>query len=159
MEMKSNSALNVVRSAIGSYKSEAEEWKRNHHEAIQCYDFEDFLQVGIGLFHAITEFDERHRGRVLAGDVEFDPGHSHEIRSAYTWWLEPCDDITAHLTMLRQKFGDVKNAEEFLSLCREARGIVTDDVEFFSNEALVALRDEAIDEHKAGMTSECGSWK
>ena len=154
---KSSSAFKVVRSAIGSFKIEADEWKWDHDAAMKCYEFEDFLLVGIALFDAITQFDERHRARVLSGEIEFDPDHSELVREAYKWWLEPSGSIAAHIAKLRAQYGEVKNAEKFLSLCREAKGILTDDAAFFSGDALVALRDEAIDEHRAGKTSECGT--
>ena len=157
MPSKSSSAFKIVRSAIGSYNIEADEWKRDHDEAMKCYDFEDFLLIGIGLFNAITDFDERHRARVLSGEIEFDPDHGELVRHAYSYWLEPCDDIAAHINKLRAEFGEVKNSEKFLSLCREAKGILADDANFFSGEALVKLRDEAIDEFRDGESLEYGS--
>ena len=151
-----SSAFKVVQNAIGSYKIEAAGWKRDHDAAMKFYDFEDFLLVGIALFDAITQFDEKHRSRVLSGESPFDPEHTQTIQGAYRWWLEPCEKITVKLEELRAEFGPIKNSEEFLSRCREAKGILTDDAEYFTDKALIALRDEAVGEFRAGNTIECG---
>jgi len=152
---KSSRAFKVVRNALGSYQIEAEEWKRDHFVAMKCFEFEDFLLVGIGLFDAITDYDERHRARVLSGETEFDPEHSELIKEAYRWWLKPCREIRVEIEKFRKQFGEVKNSDKFLSRCREAEGLLTDDAVFFSGEDMITLRDAAIDDHRAGDTIEC----
>lgn len=155
---KDSKAFNVVRGALKSYDDEAETWKVYHDHAMKCYDFEDFLGVGIALFDGITDFDERHRARVLANEVEYDPEHSATIKDAYRWWLRPCEHIQAKIDSLRADFGILKNAEEFLSRCREAKGILMEDAEFFTGETFIELRDEALDEFRAGNSIE-RSWR
>ena len=152
---KLSKTFNVVRQALKSYDDQGEGWKDEHREAMWCYDFEDFLAMGIALFDGITDFDERHRMRVLANEIEYDPEHNEIIKEAYREWLRPCENITKVLGSLTNRFGDVKNAKEFLSRCREARGILTEDSKFFISDTLVDMRDSAIDDLRMGSTFEC----
>ena len=151
------SAFGVVRSAIHAYRRESRKdaWKADHNAAMKCFDLEEMLWVANGVYDAITHFDETHRGRVLSGEIEFDPDHSGLIRQAYAWWLGPCDVFQAAINKYRGRFGNVTNSEEFLSRCREAKGILTDDSEFFAGDPIIALCDEAVDDFRAGNTIEC----
>lgn len=151
--MSTTDAFKVVQDALSSYN---ERWKEDYEAAMKCRDLEDWLYVGNGIFDAITRFDEKHQGRVFSGEIEFDPEHESLIKEAYRWWLGPCADFTSQIESLRRQNFDVNNSEQFLSNCREAMGILTDDAEFFDSEALIALRDEAIDEHRAGDSLEFG---
>ena len=155
---KNNSAFQVVRIAIASYRRQArkESWKADHDAAMKCYRFEEMLWAANGVFDAITQFDENHRARVFSGEIEYDADHSGVIKEAYRWWLGPSEGFKQAIERYRGRFGEVSNSEEFLSRCREAQGILTDDAEFFSGDALTQLRDEAIDAFRAGQTSECG---
>lgn len=149
----STNAFDVVQSALNSYN---ESWQPDHAKAMACRDLEDWLIVGIGLFDAITTFDERHQLRVFSNDIPFDADHASIIKNAYRWWLGPCDAIDAEITQLEKADFEVDHAQVFRSKCREAKGILTEDAEFFNSEALIALRDEAIDEHRAGNSLEFG---
>lgn len=149
----SNSAFKVVQDALASYN---EPWKPDYEAAMDCRDVEDWLYVGNGIFDAINSFDEKHQLRVMRGELEFDNTHNEKIREAYRWWLTPCEALATRIESLRKSGFNVDHAEQFLSNCREAKGILTDDAEFFKNESLVNLRDEALDEHRAGESIECG---
>lgn len=149
-------AFHVVQDAITSYAEGVESWKSAYVAAMKCRDLEDWLYVGNGIFDAITAFDEKHQFRVLSGEIEYDPAHNELIKSAYKWWLGPCEVLSTEINSLRAQGFLVDNSEAFLSNCRESTGILTDDAEFFDSEALIALRDEAIDEHRAGESLEFG---
>jgi len=151
----SGAAFAVVRDAIESYQRHAENepWKIDHDAAMKCYDLEEMLWVGNGIFDAITQFDENYRARCFAGVTEYDTNHPNTIKEAYAWWLRPSKKIRADIEKCLQRFGHVENSEGFLSRCREAEGILTEDASFFTG--LVNLRDEAIDDLRAGNVSEC----
>jgi hypothetical protein len=149
--MSITNAFSVVQDAICSYN---ERWKMDYKAAMKCRDLEDWLYVGNGIFDAITSFDEKHQSRVFKGEIEFDPDHAELIKQAYSWWLGPCEELCAKIKLMHDQHFEVNNSAQFLSNCREAKGILTPDGEFFNHEDMVALRDMAIDEHRAGQSLE-----
>ncbi len=139
-----NSVLRVVKSAVQSYSEESENWKRDHCEVRQCWEFEDFLEAGVKIFDALSEVDEKYRGRVLAKKIAWDPEIQDVIKRAYGIFADACPPVLDKIKEFEDKFGKIEHAEQFRARCREAHGILTDDATFFG-EGLVPLRDSALD--------------
>ena len=137
-------------------KTIGEQWKANHIEAMGCYHFEDLLLYCIEAFERINREDEAWRGEVLNTPERYNAETEHLIDSLYRQWLGLCENFLKPLKELQGKF-DVAHADRFLGCIREAKGMQTEDSEFFSGDALVDLCDDAIDEHKKGETLD-GSW-
>lgn len=146
--------MRYVRTNLRMYERDSERWKTDHREAMALYDFEDYLQFGIDVFDGITHWDEAWSLRVHKGLAPYRPEHESTIREAYGRWLRPCEAIEQVLRQFEAKFGQVKHAEEFRRRCREAYGIAANDAEFFRDDALVSLRDDAVDEHRRGETTD-----
>jgi hypothetical protein len=141
---------NVIRRRLSAYAEESELWNRDHRLAMASADFEDHLAFGLKLFDRITEIDQSWRREVFSGMVDYDSGFDAEIRELYEAWNKPCDLNEAVLSWLESRFGPVNHAEEFRSHCREVKGILTPDDQFFADEKLVDLRDQAIDDLRGG---------
>jgi hypothetical protein len=58
--------------------------------------------------------------------------------------------IEKDLVPLYERQHDTHGAEEFRKCCRELRGILTPDKDFFDDDALAALRDQALDQLAGG---------
>ena len=151
-----NDALALAQDKARVYREESELWKRDHALAMAYYNFRDFLEFGINLFDSITKIDEDWRLRVLKHELEYDPAVANRILDVYKMLLEPCAEIERIIPLLEQRFGSVANAAEFRSRCREARGILTPDGQFFAGDALVSLCDAAIEENRKGEAFDVG---
>ena len=148
--------LQYARAGLRLFGHDTEHWKTGHTDAMACYEFEDHLQSGIEIFDSITRFDEDRRLRVLKGQIPYDASTEQQIQGLYKDWLQPSALAATILEHYESLFGDVKHADEFRSRYSEAKGIVTPDNEFFSDDTLVELRDAAIDEHRRGDTQDVG---
>jgi hypothetical protein len=151
-----NDALTLAHDKARIYCEESELWKKDHALAMAYYDFRDFLEFGISIFDSITKIDEDWRLRVLKHEFDYDPAVSAKILAVYKMWLEPCDEIERALLFVEKEFGNVANAAEFRSRCREARGILTTDNQFFAGDSLVSLCDAAIIEKRNGEAFDVG---
>jgi len=153
----SGGAYEVVRDAIASYQRQAdkEPWQNDHDAAMRCFDLEEILWVGNGIFDVITQFDENNQSRCLSGAVEYDPELTNSIKDLYRTWFESGSKFIPRLERCRKEFGHVANSEGFLSRRREAEGILTEDSVYFSSRVIVDLRDEALDEFRAGNVDNC----
>lgn len=154
----SSSALNVYRSGAQAIRAEVEGWKKDHDEAIDCYDLEDFLGTGVRVAEGLAIMDEQYRARVFAGKAEFDPKYNELFMETYRFLTDAYQEFLGTIERFEKQFGKVKNAEEFRSRLREMQGILTPDSEFFGD-GLVPLRDAAVDANLGGGTIECGTWK
>ncbi len=133
-----------------------EQWQANHFEVKQCWEFEEFLLYCVEAFDRINRTDEVWRREVYRKRQSYNQEFDQEIESAYEWWFRVCSKISPALSTLEQKYGMVQYADRFRSCLCEAKGILTDDAEFFSGDALAKLRDEAINEHHRGETEDVG---
>jgi len=146
--------FNSVRQRLEGYKSEVEQWKCDHDLAIGCMDFELMLQHGLSIYQAINWIDEELRSRVYTKKDQHDPDTDQVVSTLYHWWLSPCDRVLEELRKHEEHF-TVSYADEFHAACREVRGILADDADFFSGGDLVTIRDQAIDAHRRGECESC----
>ncbi|MBI1902001.1 MAG: hypothetical protein HYS13_12935 [Planctomycetia bacterium] len=108
------------------------------------------------MFDVIVRLDERWRRDVYRAKVEYSPTDAEAIHQLFVDWHRPCAKVLDQLEAFERAGLDVKWAREFRARCREAEGILTPDARFFADDALVRLRDEALDQHKEGQTLEYG---
>lgn len=151
----SNHTLDVIRERTGQYVTQAdviegEKWKRDHDRAMECMDFELLLQHGLSIFEAINLADEKIRRLSRRGNLEYTAEIDEAITAIYRWWQTPCEKITGLLVKFENEGFEVENSEAFRSACREVSGILTEDSQFFGDE-LVKTRDQAIEDHRAGL--------
>lgn len=144
-----------VRRRVRGYRKDVEKWKEEHDLAMKCWEFEMLLQHGLSVYEAINIADETWRRHVLQKNAEYDPAVSKRITQLYKRWMRPCEHVMAELEVHERHFGVVEYADQFRRACREVKGLLTDDNEFFSGEKLTRARDEAIDAHRGG---QCEQW-
>lgn len=145
----STTQFRSVRNRLKGYADDVQEWKSEHDRAMQCMDFELLLQHGLSLYETVNWIDETWRSRMFAKNQAFDQEMADLVEDLYKWWLRPCDVLLEELRNLERDFS-VEYAEQFRSACREVKGLLTPDDEFFSGGDLVTLRDKALDAHERG---------
>jgi hypothetical protein len=139
---------------LNAYADRAEQWKVDHIEAKACYDLEATLVWGLSLFFAIDLIDNNRHYMVFRNSAEYDPAAEQAVENLYKDWLRPADQLLARIEEMERSGYVVKWSDPFRRACRETKGVLTPDSEFFTGDSLVALRDEAIDAHREGHTVE-----
>ena len=126
-----------------------------HAEAIDCRDCEDLLQLGIDAFKWLGRADRVIRSAVYRGLAEYDPSLDVALAALYAEWLKPCTFAEGWIAQQEQRGFRVDNLAEFpSSCCEEVRAIVEAHEGTLENDALVELRNNAIDAHRRGETLE-----
>jgi len=132
---------------------EAERWRVDHDAAMHCLDVENAISFGVYLFERISRADEFWQLQVFNGAAlqseEIDKGTAE----LYQLWAGNSDRYLTELDRLEKQGFEVVGADEFRRCCKEVRGIITDDVKFFSGDKFVELKDLAIDAHRHNETS------
>ena len=85
-----NEALSLAQEKTRVYCEESELWKSDHELAMAFYNFQDFLEFGVGLFDSITKIDEDWRLRVLKRECDYEAGFAEALLRVYRQWLQAC---------------------------------------------------------------------
>ena len=147
-------ALRTARNRIRDYQDESTDLMNKHAEAMDCRDCEAFLQLGIDAFRWLARADEMIRASVYGSVREYDSELDVAIATLYAEWLRPCDFAEAWIARQEERQFRVDNLEEFCRCCSEVRAIVEANEGLLANDALVELRDQAVDMHRRGETLE-----
>lgn len=131
-----------------------------HYEAIDCWDCEAFLQLGIDAFDWIITADQHLRRLIYVGQVEVDFDSCEEqLLSACKQWLVKSSEAIEWLQKHETSGNRVKNAERFRTCYEEMIAIV----KFYSTEenaveklppAIEQLAEQARGELANGETAE-----
>lgn len=146
-----NLALRTARSHVHAYSGECEELMARHAEAMDCRDCEDFLQLGIDAFRWLGRADVQYRMRVYRGVAEYDAKFEEDLAALYRLWLKPCDYALQWAEKQLRLEYRLDNLEEFKRCVEEAKALIDPNEEV--TDGIAVLRDEAIEEFRAGKTS------
>ena len=131
---------------VDLYVEISETWKNEHSQAMACYSFEDVLTKGSNLFTSIISAEERWRLQVYRIEIAFSESKAAEFVDLIKDWLKPCQTLLTELKHFEDAGFAVKHSRKFRRSVREAKGTVTPDDEFFTDDRLVEERDRAVDE-------------
>jgi len=133
---------------------EDEPWKRDHLRASACWELERLIELGLGIYRALMKADELLNEEIYDDRVE-DP---EKVRAAldvlFQCWLKPCDKVAEDIRSFEDDGYPVDGAAAFRKCVAEARWVLAPPEKAFSHRRMEALRDAAIDEHRAGHTVE-----
>lgn len=152
---KKSLAFRTARGFVARYEDESSDLVLNeHYEAQDCQECESFLQLGIDAFEWLMRADLAIRRAVYGGERDYDARMDENVTLLLRRWQEPCKVAELWIAEQIKRGYEVSNLEEFRKCCREVADILTPDEEFFRDDALVALRDEALDQFAQGQTDE-----
>lgn len=144
-----------ISSQAERFVDDVEQWKMLDDQLAEAAsELGEILQGGIDLFDHLNDLDERVRRSISRGKMPYSAELNAFIKAVYRRWLSASKGGLEAIEILERHGHGLANAEDFRDRCREATGILTPDCEFFSDQRLVDLRDEALDEHARGDTRE-----
>lgn len=150
-----NLVQRLIREKVDSYEDEYDLWKADHKLAMLYFDFCDLLRDGLELYRDICRLDENWRRMVYRDEIPYDPDMAAKIAELFPRLGRMLFSIESDLLPFFAKNYGVEDGEEFGKYCNELRGVLTKDSHFFDHDALIKLRDDAVDEYARG---ECEQW-
>jgi hypothetical protein len=156
--MESYQIFRTAKRRAGQYCRDVEasedRWKQAHDIAMACMDLQETLSHGIGLYEDFKRLDAAWRKGVASGQLPYDPKVHQALKDVFRWWLIPCRSIDRRILFFERKGLTVDNAETFRRYREEAEWMLTPAKDSLRHGAIRRLRDEAIEEHRAGRTTE-----
>jgi hypothetical protein len=147
--------IRFTQKEVGRYQEDVEEWKQAHESLRRdCWFWEKLIGKANRLFNQILDLDSDIRESVFSGEItaqEEERLHK-EVVSLVQQWLQISQDFLRQVVRLEGEYGVVEGAQELRQHIKDAEGILTSDEQFFQGDELARLRDQAIDDHRAGRT-------
>ncbi len=102
-----------------------ESWKKDHDEAMACWEWEDAIAVGINIFHMLCEREDVWRDQVFRGVMVHTEDDDLDHRTRFSNWLATTNEVLADvLPSLETRFGLVKGAPELRERAQAADQIL-----------------------------------
>ena len=145
--------VSSIRPRVRDY-AEEEPWKKDHKDAMACVNLERFVAYGIWLFYELHRHEETWRASVARGVIPYSEDAQKEMVELVQLWLKPCECIEQGIQYFTKLGYDVSPAAKFREVCAEARWTLAAPETAFDHEKMIALRDEAVDAHRKGDTTD-----
>jgi hypothetical protein len=149
----------TLRKHLEAYESTPQEWKKDHEDAMICFDVQDSLAFGLLLLDQMNKLDESFRLDAFSGKVRRDACDDlfREWEDIYHKWLKASLGHLDIIASLSRRGYSIEGSERFRQAVEEVQKWMTPDNEFFSGSAMIDLRDSAVDAHARGETTEWSS--
>ncbi len=146
-------AYRTARRHVRSFEKESK-LTDNHRAAMDCFDCEAFLQLGIDAFHWLVLADETFRRAIFQGAAQYNAKTDQAIKRLFVAWLRPCQRAMQWIDLQERRGYRVANLDEFRKCQEEVLAIAQSLESDVLTDAMRKLRDEALREHRHGKTAE-----
>jgi hypothetical protein len=154
--MKFNSiALNSLRNAVKNYQEQADfadVIMQQHQEAMECWECQSFLQLGINIYKWLEQADLDIRKAIFDHKTEYDRDWDASLTALYSEWLKACDFAEKWITSQIERGFTLNNLEEFRKCCEEVRAIVKNNEGILVNPKILSAQEHALEEFRKGNT-------
>ena len=152
--MEETLAFRTARRHVNNFAGESQELMKRHREAVECWECQAFLQLGIDAFDWLVRADAGYREAVYRRTAEYNPEVDGELRRLFTEWLNPCTLANEWITVQLERGYTLDNLNRFRDCESEVRAIVDCKDEDSMSDALRELRDKSLKEYHDGQTAE-----
>lgn len=159
MSVRDTISLEAAKKSAAQYAAVFhEDLMKRHRAAMNCWECESFLQLGINTFDWLLRADRELRMLAFQTNSDVPSEIKEAIESNCRAWLEPCEFAEQWVLELARSGHRPENLDEFRRCCEEMRAIV----EFFDSPTadaqlpggLADLRNQAVEEQRNGETAE-----
>jgi hypothetical protein len=145
-------AFRAARQFVHSYQGEYKDLMEEHGKAMDCWDCQSFLQLGIDAFNWITRTDQEIKKAIFEKRTEYDQNVDLAIASLYAEWLKPCEFAEQWIRLQKARDFKIDNLVQFQKCCEEARAIVECNEGILSNPNFIVAQEDALEAYRKGET-------
>ena len=129
-----------------------EDWQVAYERMQGCWALEDIIDKANHLHGRILALDMTIQRLVAGAPDDYDPAVDSKLRDVLRQWFEVSRGMLGAVDDFERESGTLEGTGAFRENVKEAGAILTPDDAYFDSDALVELRDRAIDDHRAGLT-------
>jgi len=151
----SDLTFDYAKESVLRYTAADDKLIQDSREAMDCYDCEAFLQLGINAFEWLQRADIVIRKALYNEVYKYDSDIEAALKDLCVHWLKPCKDAFSWIAIQKKRGFEVSNLKEFQNCCNEMKAIVESSSEESTIPSAVAvIASQAIQEHRDGETAE-----
>ena len=117
-------AYRTARSHITDFNGESDGLISRHREAMECWECEALIQLGIDAFAWLQRADQQVRSLLASGKMQPDSQLDDAFEHLYTEWLRPAERINTWAATQLERGFEIGNLAEFRRVASEALDIV-----------------------------------
>jgi hypothetical protein len=146
--------IQYTETEVDRYKDDVETWKEDHDAlARDCWVWEDLIGKANHLFSRILDLDIQVQDYLFKNCNDVKPDFHEKPRELLRLWLAVSLKVVPRGERLQKDYNSKTDGlGELKEHIEEAKSILTPDDEFFDTDRLSQLRDEAIADHRSGLT-------
>ena len=152
-----NLTFEYAESHVKHYKRAKQHLMDQHREALDCYDCEAFLQLGIDAFDWVMRADRVVRSAYADGTVEYSEDVESAVKELCKGWLGPCEYAEEWAQKHLASGYQIDNLVVFRECCRQMQAIVKFNESTGPEllpDTMIRLRDQALEDYRNGKTAE-----
>jgi hypothetical protein len=120
-------SMRVSNKALHNQLCAYESWADAHDEAMEAWELDGWLRIGLSLLDLIRAADEHWSSRVRDGKAEWLGAELQEIRTLYREWLAPCEAVLSRIAEIDSRGYKVDDAKRFRDAYRRTRLLLSVD--------------------------------
>ena len=137
--------------SLKDFKGQIEGWRAGHETLVDdCWWWEDFVAKVNFVFGRILALDDHIQSLIFSNELEYDQQRDAQLREVLRDWLGIAPLIDEHVARLEKIHPAFAGADEFRANFKQAKAILTPDHEYFNDEKLFKLGDQAVEAYRAG---------
>jgi len=115
-------SLETLRKEIEAYSAANpdESWMKDHQDAMACFDLEEHIGLGIGLYENIVGMQSRWQEAVSSKRVSANSSIDRALDQLVWLWAQPCPDVEKRIRHFELEGDAVKQADRFRKCWDEA---------------------------------------
>ena len=139
-----------INRSLKEYKGQIEGWRAEGEALVEDYWWwEDLVAKANFVFARILALDDHIQSLIFSNKLEFDQQRDDQLRAVLRDWLEIAPSIGEHVDRLEEMYQVFAGADEFRAKFKQAKAILTPDNEYFNDEKLFKLGDQAVEAYRA----------
>ena len=145
-----SNAKEIHRRRIELFGCEAESWKQDHDEAMECLNLEATIRFGINILDSFLAHEQAFRALVLESAANGVRNETTESAlelgvEIVRLWLKPAERLQNSIARFQERGYTVEPASDFAQRIEEAKWIVSPSHDVFNQPAFEAARDAAVE--------------
>ena len=121
MSTTNGGLLRYFKEHLQLYQQQATEeaWKGDHETVMKCRELEEFIGIGLSLFHLMKERAHAVQDAIARGSIEYSDELSQAFVEGYREWLKPCAAVESAIRWFESRNYRVEKAAAFRAVVRE----------------------------------------
>ena len=139
------------KSNLDRFREDVDEWKRAHDRVREVWHSEDLIREANDVYDWILQLDEDVRLKFFSGERSFPANFDQLVLDLLRCWLVGANELLPEIERHERSY-EVGGAKTIRQSIRDAERMLSPDSATFRGDRIVRLQEQALMDHRAGLT-------